>query len=233
MAPTVIIYGPPECGKTRRANAIARGYGIPETHIVDSWNDGCRGRRDRAKPLREGYLHLTNQSRDFLEQFRSPDVVIQAFEDLEFRRIPYSQGAAVVAKPNPNCTRCDGHGTKDHAGFAMDPCECLDPTASPAPSAVDSIVRDIARKCDDDVNGAIRRNMALVHGSRERAQVAIMACASALAAACVAFLAIIDELGGSATTAEEAAEALWDLMKPMTIRAIGDLQRAQATSHER
>lgn len=27
--------------------------------------------------------------------------------------------------PDPDCTRCDGHGYKDHAALCLDQCECL------------------------------------------------------------------------------------------------------------
>jgi hypothetical protein len=123
-----------------------------------------------------------------------------------------------------HCKLCDDTGAKDYAGFAMDPCDCRDAPAAAPPSNLDPIVRDIAHKAADDVSGAIHRNLALVQPGQQRAQVALMACASSMAAACAAFLAVNEQLGGARTSDNEAADALWDLMKPMVSRAIGDIR---------
>lgn len=51
MAKTVIVFGPPGCGKTRNAAALKRFYGC--NAIIDEWEEG-----DRVSP---GALHLTIQ----------------------------------------------------------------------------------------------------------------------------------------------------------------------------
>lgn len=49
---TLIVFGPPACGKTRHAGAIARHYGL--RRVVDDW--------DASKHhLVPGALHLTNE----------------------------------------------------------------------------------------------------------------------------------------------------------------------------
>lgn len=84
----------------------------------------------------------------------------------------------------------------------------------------DEINRDIARKCDEDVSGAIHRNMQLVEGGAAKAQIAFMGAGSALGSAGGAFLALHAAQYGEGVPDEEAAEALWLLLRPMVVRAI-------------
>jgi len=90
-----------------------------------------------------------------------------------------------------------------------------------------SVVMDIARKCDEDVAGAIARNMALVSGASQMSQVAFMGAASALGAAGGAFLAVHNGLGGADTSDDEIAQALWSLLSPMVVRSVGRLRARQ------
>ncbi|HET6807226.1 MAG TPA: AAA family ATPase [Frateuria sp.] len=52
MNKSVIVFGPPGCGKTRAAQRIAKHFGL--SRIVDGW-DG------RERPQLIGTLYLTNQ----------------------------------------------------------------------------------------------------------------------------------------------------------------------------
>ena len=90
-----------------------------------------------------------------------------------------------------------------------------------------SIVTDIARKCDADVAAAISRNMALVRGGANMAQVALMGAASALGSAAGAFLAVHDDKGGNPVSDEECADGFLLLMQPMLVRAIARLRASQ------
>ena len=83
----------------------------------------------------------------------------------------------------------------------------------------EGIVKDICHKCGEDVAGAIHRNMQLVDGEHEMAQVAFMGAASALGAAGGAFLALQEAAGGTSTD-EEVAEGLWSLLRPMVVRSV-------------
>ena len=83
----------------------------------------------------------------------------------------------------------------------------------------EGIVKDICHKCDEDVAGAISRNMQLVDGAHEMAQVAFMGAASALGAAGGAFLALQEATGGTSTS-DEVADGLWLLLKPMVVRSV-------------
>ncbi len=49
---TVVIHGPPGCGKTVHQDELAKRFGC--TAIVDCWRD-----RDHRQPLTPGALHLT------------------------------------------------------------------------------------------------------------------------------------------------------------------------------
>lgn len=49
-SPTVIVYGPPGCGKTLRKEAIRRHFSCPL--VIDEWQPGQR--------LTIGAVHLTN-----------------------------------------------------------------------------------------------------------------------------------------------------------------------------
>lgn len=98
MVTTVIIYGPPACGKTRHAKAIAHTFGIPEENIVDCWNDNAY-RSGNTTPLRPGYLHLTQRGSAYLDLFRGGDVIIKAFSDLTFQEAGWSADSIAFTNP--------------------------------------------------------------------------------------------------------------------------------------
>lgn len=96
--------------------------------------------------------------------------------------------------------------------------------------AQSDIVMDIGRKCDEDVSGAINRNMALVSGEVQMSQVAFMGAASALGTAGGAFLAVHYSKGGAVVTDEEIAAALWSLLSPMVVRFVARLRSQEGRS---
>lgn len=89
----------------------------------------------------------------------------------------------------------------------------------------EGVVKDICHKCDEDVAGAISRNMRLVDSAHEMAQIALMGASSALGAAGGAFLAL-QEAAGDTSTSDEVAEGLWSILKPMVIRAVDRKRKA-------
>lgn len=53
---SVIIYGPPKCGKTRNRVRLARRFGL--TKIIDGWDEHTS--KVPLSKLLEGHLVLTN-----------------------------------------------------------------------------------------------------------------------------------------------------------------------------
>ncbi|HUD92307.1 hypothetical protein [Sphingobium sp.] len=92
------------------------------------------------------------------------------------------------------------------------------------------VIRDIARKCDDDVAAAIHRNMALVSGGTAMSTVAFAGATSALATAAGAFVAVHHGMGGGYATGEDVADGLLAILRPMVVRSVDRLnvQRAGA-----
>lgn len=88
-AVTVIVHGPPACGKTRYKQQIAAHFGCAA--IVDEWDE----RRDN---LIEGALHLT--LKEPADAYRGAQVI--AFADLPlaiFERDPDERNAEAVDHP--------------------------------------------------------------------------------------------------------------------------------------
>lgn len=85
----------------------------------------------------------------------------------------------------------------------------------------DQIIKDIGRKCAEDVAGAIRRNMLLFNGKRELMIVATYGAAAAIGAANGAFAAYMD---APDSIDEKLVDQLWaEILRPMIL---GDLSEA-------
>jgi len=85
----------------------------------------------------------------------------------------------------------------------------------------DAIVKDIGRKCSDDVAAAIRRNMLLMGDAREKVIVAAYGATAAFGAASGAFAAMSD---GPAEMDAANVDAMWAaFIRPMIL---GDFARA-------
>lgn len=82
------------------------------------------------------------------------------------------------------------------------------------------VIRDVGRKCGDDVSGAIRRNVALMESQRGAMIVTTYAAAAAIGAANGAFNAFMN---GPDKIDEALVDQLWaDLLRPMVV---GELSR--------
>lgn len=81
---TIIVYGPPACGKTRHALELARHFGCSQ--IVDTWEPGRHDLTPEA-------LHLTNEPMgcDYYSYARCV-----AFSTVRFAQVP-SRNAKFVA----------------------------------------------------------------------------------------------------------------------------------------
>ena len=79
----------------------------------------------------------------------------------------------------------------------------------------DPIVRDLMRKCGDDVAEAMWRTVLLAESRSDAAVVATGGAAAALGLAAGAFKALSEE----PCSPEEAVCALWEKLRPMAIRA--------------
>ena len=82
------------------------------------------------------------------------------------------------------------------------------------------VVRDLMRKCQDDVVDTIHRTALLALDRDGAATIALGGAAAALGTAAGAVAATCDE----APTAEEATDALWQRFRPMVIRAYEQLE---------
>ena len=85
---TVIVYGPPACGKTRNARKLARHFGVKK--IVDNWWPA-------EHALTPGALHLTNEHPE--------NVTAKAYAYASIR-LPQNEASDAVFvgprfKPNP------------------------------------------------------------------------------------------------------------------------------------
>ena len=83
---------------------------------------------------------------------------------------------------------------------------------------MDTIIKDIGRKCADDVGDAIRRNMQLMGDKRGKMIVATYAAASAIGAANGAFAALAE---GPLTIDEAFVDQCWaEVLRPMILGQI-------------
>lgn len=87
------------------------------------------------------------------------------------------------------------------------------------------IVRDIGHKCADDVSAAIRRNMRLMENGQEMAQVAFYGAAQAMGAAAGGMAAVL-EADGNTRDPGEVADHLWDILRPMVLKGLAEIQAA-------
>ncbi|RSV11636.1 hypothetical protein CA235_18370 [Sphingomonas sp. ABOLF] len=87
------------------------------------------------------------------------------------------------------------------------------------------IVRDIGRKCCGDVSAALHRNMQLMETGQEMAQVALYGAAPAMAAAAAAMASVL-AADGNARDPEEIADHLWDILRPMVLKGLAEIQEA-------
>ena len=94
----------------------------------------------------------------------------------------------------------------------------------------DHIIRDIARKCAEDVAAAIGRNMALANGAAEKLVVSMSAAASAMGTAAGSYLAFHDLQRLEPIYPAAAAKGLWRSLEPMTIRVMTEI-RERAGQH--
>jgi energy-coupling factor transporter ATP-binding protein EcfA2 len=81
---TVIVYGPPGCGKSRYIKQIAKILGMPEKPVFDEWADETPS----GRPLRfhAGHLHLTSLPLEQLQAFNLPGYVdLVPFEHIRER----------------------------------------------------------------------------------------------------------------------------------------------------
>lgn len=88
----------------------------------------------------------------------------------------------------------------------------------------DEIIKDIGRKCGDDVSAAIRRNMLLMADQRGAMIVATYAAAAAIGAASGAFAAFLD---GPAEVDAATIDEMWtEILRPMVLgQNAGDAAR--------
>lgn len=81
------------------------------------------------------------------------------------------------------------------------------------------MVRDLGRKCGEDVFDSIMRTALLIPDPINRAQIATFGAGAAIGVAMAAFL----KTGVQQTAASEAADALWEKLRPLAIRGAQDL----------
>lgn len=80
---------------------------------------------------------------------------------------------------------------------------------------LDGVVRDIGRKCADDVGSSIRRNMALMADRRGAFMVAAYGAATAIGSATGAFSALADDLP---EPNEAMVDEMWrDFLRPLAL----------------
>lgn len=90
----------------------------------------------------------------------------------------------------------------------------------------DAIVRDLARKCSDDVSDAIHRNMQLVESRRDMAALAFAGAAIAVAVATGAFIGVREDAGD----ADAWADALMAELRPLVLSAVQHVQKPPGPS---
>lgn len=93
--------------------------------------------------------------------------------------------------------------------------------------SVDQITRDIARKCGDDVEAAVKRNMALVDTPEAKLSVSLVATASAMGAASGSYLAMHDARDQPPVHPLAAADGVWRTLRPMVLKAMADIHAAK------
>lgn len=81
--------------------------------------------------------------------------------------------------------------------------------------STDPIIDDLLRKCEDDVSDVIMRTAKLSPTQLGAATISLGAAAVALGVAAGAVAANCDE----SPAPEEAADALWERLRPMVVRA--------------
>lgn len=84
----------------------------------------------------------------------------------------------------------------------------------------DLLVKDIGRKCGDDVGGAIRRNMQLVDLPRERMMVAMYGAGVAVGNATGAWLGA---MGLTCAPLATDIDQMWrDVLRPLALGQLGE-----------
>ncbi|MBB4859664.1 hypothetical protein HNO88_002993 [Novosphingobium chloroacetimidivorans] len=82
------------------------------------------------------------------------------------------------------------------------------------------ILKDVALKCEADVTATIHRNMKLVDGGTAMSAVALAGASSALGTAAGTVLAVHLAVGGGHTSGDQAADALWNILRPMVVKSV-------------
>jgi len=86
--------------------------------------------------------------------------------------------------------------------------------------SADAIMKDIGRKCSDDVGAVIRRNMALMTDQRGAFMVAAYGAATAIGSATGAFSALADDLP---EPNEKMVDEMWrDFLRPLALGQLPD-----------
>ena len=99
----------------------------------------------------------------------------------------------------------------------------------------DAVIKDIGRKCSDDVGAAIRRNMNLMTDQRGAFMVAAYGAATAIGSATGAFSALADDLP---EPNEAMVDEMWrDFLRPLALGQLpagldDESTRAALPSHQ-
>lgn len=132
---------------------------------------------------------------------------------------PYAEAGHDIASVfNPLTTKCKLCGTpqidlsEDLVYGPMRKCRAINLEDE------DGLVKDIGRKCADDVGDAIRRNMQLMGDRRGKMIVATYGAATAIGAANGAFAAVMD---GHKQIDEVFVDKVWaEILRPMILGQI-------------
>lgn len=86
----------------------------------------------------------------------------------------------------------------------------------------DLITRDLCRKAADDADAAVKRTCALLPDPVDQAGVALFAAASVLGIAS-GYFCTLAKINGKHASTDEIVDGLWTRLRPMVMRAAGDM----------